>query len=91
MTQYENRLLDDVAKLVTSAAGAAQGVRNEVETLIRAQAERMVADLDLVPREEFDVMKDVAVAARTEAEGLKARLEAMEARLDALESATPKG
>ena len=91
MTQYENRLLDDVAKLVTSAAGAAQGVRNEVETLIRAQAERMVADLDLVPREEFDVMKDVAVAARTVAEGLKARLEAMEARLDALEGTTSKG
>lgn len=90
MTQYENRLLDDVAKLVTSAAGAAQGVRTEVETLIRAQAERMVADLDLVPREEFDVMKDVAVAARTEAEGLKARLEAMEARLAVLEGAAPK-
>lgn len=85
MTQYENRILDDIAKLMTSAAGAAQGVRSEVETLIRAQAERMVADLDLVPREEFDVMKDVAVAARTEADELKARLEAMEARVSALE------
>jgi len=88
MTQYENRILDDIAKLMTSAAGAAQGVRSEVETLIRAQAERMVADLDLVPREEFDVMKDVAVAARTEADELKARLEAMEERLSALEGAS---
>lgn len=87
MTQYENRILDDIAKLMTSAAGAAQGVRSEVETLIRAQAERMVADLDLVSREEFDVMKDVAVAARTEADELKARLEAMEERLSALEGA----
>lgn len=88
MTQYENRLLDDIAKLMTSAAGAAQGVRTEMETLIRAQAERMVADLDLVPREEFDVMKDVAVAARTEADELKAKLEAMEARVAALEAAS---
>lgn len=87
MTQYENRILDDIAKLMTSAAGAAQGVRSEVETVIRAQAERMVADLDLVPRDEFEAMKDLAIAARTEAEGLKARLEAMEARLDALEGA----
>ena len=88
MTQYENRLLDDIARLMTSAAGAAQGVRTEMETLIRAQAERMVADLDLVPREEFDVMKDVAVAARTEADELKAKLEAMEARVAALEAAS---
>ena len=88
MTQYENRLLDDIAKLMTSAAGAAQGVRTEMETLIRAQAERMVTDLDLVPREEFDVMKDVAVAARTEADELKAKLEAMEARVAALEAAS---
>lgn len=86
MTQYENRLLDDIARLMTSAAGAAQGMRSEVETLIRAQAERMVADLDLVPREEFDAMKDLALAARTEAEGLKARLEALEARVAALET-----
>ncbi|MEQ8747854.1 accessory factor UbiK family protein [Pyruvatibacter sp.] len=85
MTQYENRLLDDIAKLMTSAAGAAQGMRSEVETLIRAQAERMVADLDLVPRDEFDAMKDMAIAARTDAEGLKARLEALEARLAKLE------
>lgn len=88
MTQYENRLLDDIAKLMTSAAGAAQGMRTEVETLIRAQAERMVADLDLVPREEFEAMKDMALAARTDAEGLKVRIEALEARLAALETST---
>ncbi len=86
MTQYENRILDDIAKLMTSAAGAAQGMRSEVETLIRAQAERLVADLDLVPREEFDAMKDLAVAARTEAEAVKGQLEALEARLAKLET-----
>jgi len=81
MTQYENRFLDDIAKLMTSAAGAAQGVRSELEAVIRAQAERLVADLDLVPREEFDAMKDVALAARAQAESLHKRVEALEARL----------
>jgi len=85
MTQYENRLLDDLAKLMTTAAGAAQGVRAEVEAVIRAQAERLVADLDLVPRDEFDAVKDMALAARTEVEGLKARLAALEAHVARLE------
>jgi BMFP domain-containing protein YqiC len=86
MTQYENRFLDDIAKLMTSAAGAAQGMRGEVETVIRAQAERIVADLDLVPRDEFEAMRELAVAARTEADDLKERLSALEARLAALET-----
>ncbi|WP_027844731.1 accessory factor UbiK family protein [Pyruvatibacter mobilis] len=86
MTQYENRFLDDVAKLMTSAAGAAQGMRSEVETVIRSQAERLVADLDLVPREDFEAMRELAVAARTEAEELKERLEALEARVAKLET-----
>ncbi|GGD06778.1 accessory factor UbiK family protein [Pyruvatibacter mobilis] len=86
MTQYENRFLDDVAKLMTSAAGAAQGMRSEVETVIRSQAERLVADLDLVPREDFEAMRELAVAARTEAEELKERLEALEARVAKLEA-----
>lgn len=86
MTQYENRFLDDVAKLMTSAAGAAQGMRSEVETVIRSQAERLVADLDLVPREDFEAMRELAVAARTEAEELKERLEALEARVAKLDT-----
>lgn len=86
MTQYENRFLDDVAKLMTSAAGAAQGMRSEVETVIRSQAERLVADLDLVPREDFEAMRELAVAARTESEELKERLEALEARVAKLEA-----
>lgn len=86
MTQYENRFLDDVAKLMTSAAGAAQGMRSEVETVIRSQVERLVADLDLVPREDFEAMRELAVAARTEAEELKERLEALEARVAKLET-----
>lgn len=80
MTQYENRLLDDVAKLFTSAAGAAQGVRQEIEAIVRSQAERLIADLDLVSREEFEVVQEMAQRAREENEELKARIEALEAQ-----------
>lgn len=79
MTQTQNRVLDEIAKLFTNAAGAAQGVRQEVETVIRSQAERLVADLELVPREEFEVVRAMAVLAREENEALKARIEALEA------------
>ena len=65
-------------------------LRQEVEALVRTQAERMVADLDLVPREEFDAMKELAVAARLQADSLTKRVEDLEGRLAKLESnATP--
>jgi len=83
MTQTQNRVLDEIAKLFTNAAGAAQGVRQEVETVIRSQAERLVADLDLVPREEFEVVRAMAALAREENEALKVRIEALEAALAA--------
>jgi BMFP domain-containing protein YqiC len=76
MAQYENRILDDMAKLFTSAAGAAQGVRQEAETFFRAHFERMIADLDLVSREEFEAVRDMA---GEENEALRARIEALEA------------
>ncbi|MDO8421816.1 MAG: accessory factor UbiK family protein [Parvibaculum sp.] len=79
MTQTQNRVLDEIARMFTNAAGAAQGVRQEVETVIRSQAERLVADLDLVPREEFEVVRAMAALAREENETLKARIEALEA------------
>lgn len=81
MTQYDNRILDDVAKLFTSAAGAAQGVRQEVESIVKSQAERLIADLDLVSREEFEVVQDMAARAREENEALSARVEALEKAL----------
>ncbi|HEY4345743.1 MAG TPA: accessory factor UbiK family protein [Parvibaculum sp.] len=83
MTQTQNRVLDGIAQLFTNAAGAAQGVRQEVETVIRSQAERLVADLDLVPREEFEVVRAMASLAREENEELKARVAALEAALAA--------
>jgi hypothetical protein len=77
--QSENPILDQLAKLMTNAAGAAKGVRDEIGTMIRTQAERLVNDLDLVPREEFDAMKTMATKARKEVEELKARVAALEA------------
>lgn len=85
MTQTNNRFFDDIAKLMTDAAGVAQGFGKEVETALRARFESFVADLDLVRREDFEVARDLAVAARVETDRLKAKVEALEARLAKLE------
>ena len=84
MTQTSNRLLDEFSKLMTDAAGAAQGVRREVETLIRAQGERILRDMDVVQREEFEAVKEMAAKAREENERLSARIAELEAALAAL-------
>lgn len=81
MTQTNNRMLDEFAKLMTDAAGAAQGVKREVETLMRAQGERMLRDMDVVSREEFEAVKAMAAKAREENDALSARLAALEAQL----------
>ena len=81
MTQTNNRLLDDLAKLMTDAAGAAQGVRREVQSVVRAQVDKLLADVDVVRREEFEAVKAMAEKARAENERLAARLAEMEARL----------
>jgi len=81
MVQTTNRFFDEVARLMNDAAGVAQGVRREVETLFRTQAERWLRDLDLVKREEFEAVKDMARIAREETEALKARVAALEATL----------
>jgi BMFP domain-containing protein YqiC len=81
MTQTSNRFFDEIARLMNDAAGVAQGVRREVDTLFRSQAERWLHDLDLVKREEFEAVKEMARLAREENEALKARVAALEARL----------
>ena len=83
MTQTSNRLLDEFAKLMTDMAGVAQGVRREVETAFRSQAERFLGEMDLVQREEFDAVRDMAARAREENEALKKRIAALEAQLKA--------
>ena len=83
MTQTSNRLFDELAKVMTDAAGAAQGVRREVEALVRGQADRVMAEMDVVRREEFEAVKEMAQKAREENEALAERLTQLEARLDA--------
>ncbi|OYX84840.1 MAG: hypothetical protein B7Y75_04235 [Azorhizobium sp. 35-67-5] len=83
MTQTTGRLFDEMSRLVNDAAGVAQGMRREAETVVRAQMERFLRDMDLVKREEFEVVKDMAAAARLENERLAARLAELEAKLAA--------
>jgi BMFP domain-containing protein YqiC len=80
MTQTTGRIFDEMARLMNDAAGVAQGVRREFDTLFRTQAERILRDLDVVKREEFEAVKDMARLAREENEALKARLDALEAK-----------
>ena len=80
MAQTTNRLFDDIARLMTDAAGAADGVRREVETVVRGQIERLLREMDVASREEVEVLRDMVVAAREENERLLARIEALEAR-----------
>ncbi len=72
------RLLDDFARLVTDASGAAQGVRREVETAVRGQVERLLRDMDVATREEIDVLRDMVAALREQNEALAARVAALE-------------
>jgi BMFP domain-containing protein YqiC len=83
MTQTQNRFFDEIARLMNDAAGVASGVRREFETLFRTQAERIVHELDLVQREDFEAVKEMARLAREENEALKARVAALEAKLAA--------
>lgn len=81
MNSGPNRIFDEFAKLMTDAAGAAQGVRDEFETAAKAQIERLLNSMDLVKREEFDVVRDMAIAARDENEALATRLAELEKKL----------
>ena len=80
MAQTDNPFLDGVAKAFTDAAGMAQGVRAEIDTFVRQRLERLVTDMDFVPREEFDAVKAMAATAREEYEALAARLAVLEGR-----------
>jgi hypothetical protein len=89
MTTTSSRFFDELAKLMTNAAGAAQGVRRELDTLIQSQIERVVANLELVKRDEFEVAKAMAAKAREENEALARRVAELEARLAQQHSESP--
>ena len=79
--QVENKLLDDLAKVASGALGALGGLRGEVEAQIRQQMERVLSQMDVVGREEFEAMREIAVKARLEQEALAERVAALEAHL----------
>jgi len=79
-TQY--RFFDDIARLANGAAGTLAGARSEVETLVKQRMESVLADMDVAPREEFEVVREMARTAREENEALKKRLDALEAKLN---------
>ena len=79
--QTDNPMLDGLARLFTDAAGAAQSVRTEIDTFMRQRLERLVSDMDFVPREEFEAVKAMAAKAREENEALEARIAALESEL----------
>ncbi|MDD9914328.1 MAG: accessory factor UbiK family protein [Rhodospirillaceae bacterium] len=83
--QVDNRFLDDLARVANGAVGALSGVREEVEAMVRQRAERLLADMDLVTREEFEAVKAVAAKARLEQEALEDRVATMEAALAELQ------
>ncbi|HSM19049.1 MAG TPA: accessory factor UbiK family protein [Hyphomicrobiales bacterium] len=74
MTQTTSRLFDELARLMTDAAGAAQGARKEFETMMRGQAEKILRDLDVVSREEFEAVREMAQKAREENAALATRV-----------------
>ena len=80
-SRFQSALLDDLAKLASNAAGLAQGARDEAETLLRSRLDRWLAARDLVTREEFEAVREMAVAAREENQRLAERLEKLEEKL----------
>ena len=89
MTQTTNRFFDELAKLMTDAAGAAKGVREEVETVFRGQAERILRDLDVVQREEFEAVQAMVRKAREENTRLESRIAELEAEINTLRRRAP--
>ena len=85
--QTENRLFDDLARMANGALNTLSGLREEIENRVRERVERMLSDMDMVPREEFDAVKAMAQTARTEQEALAAKVAELEARLSALAGA----
>ncbi len=81
MPQTSSRFFDDLSRLMTDAAGLADGARREAQTFAKTQLERMMAGMDLVGREEFEAVREMAARARDENDKLAARIAALEAKL----------
>lgn len=79
--QTQSSVFDDLARLMTGAMGVAQGMGEEARSFMRSQADRFVAEMDLVGRDEFEAVKQLAAEARAEADELRQRVAALEAAL----------
>ena len=79
--QTDSHILDDVARVATGAMGAASGLKGELDALVKRRLEGILAKMDLVPRDEFDAVKEMAAKARSESEALAERVAKLEARL----------
>lgn len=82
--QVDNKILDDLARVASGALGALTGLRQEVEAQLRQQFERILSQMDVVPREEFEAVRAMAATARSEQESLAERVAALEATLATL-------
>jgi BMFP domain-containing protein YqiC len=78
--QSENKLFDDLVKIINGAAGTIAGMGREAEAASREKAKEWIGGLDFVSRDEFEAVKAMAVAARDEADALRARLDALEGK-----------
>jgi len=76
--QSRSKPMDDLANLVTNAVGAVKGVGDEVKAMGRSQAERLIADMDLVGRDEFEVLKTLVLKTQDENEKLKKKVASLE-------------
>lgn len=79
MTQQGSKLFDDLGRLMNDVAGMADGVRREVETMVKAQMQRVVADLDLVKREDFDALRELVQAQGEEIDQLRKEMQELRA------------
>lgn len=86
--QTKSRLFDDFARMANGAAGVFAGFRGEIEGLVKDRIEKVMMDMDLVPREEFDAVKAMAVKAREENEALAARIDELEKQVKAASKKT---
>ena len=89
--QTDSHILDDVARVATGAMGAASGLKGELDAMVKRRLEAVLARMDLVPRDEFDAVKEMAARARSESEALAERVAQLEARLAAADDAAEAG